>query len=174
MSPAETALQWSPAALASGDDAGANLVVRQASLVAGVHRAGRADNLPDAWGVLVLERVLRARGVDPGRVRGYFGWAMDVRSALDGDGDVDLPVGAPQAGVGGGAWLFTGPLDAGALDDTTGCAAVFSDTSVDAGIGGSVGLVDLDNDGLAEVLTGGAILSGYGGGGVAIYSPEGL
>ena len=57
-SQAAIALEWSPEATGGGDDAGANLVRRQAPLLAGVHRVGRpecdglpgflADSLPDA------------------------------------------------------------------------------------------------------------------------------
>lgn len=76
-----SALEWTPAALAGGDDAGANLVVRQAPFLPGVHRIGRAelgglpgflaDSLPDAWGRLLVDRALRARGFDPRRLRGF-------------------------------------------------------------------------------------------------------
>lgn len=75
-----TALEWTKAALAAGDDAGANRVVRQAPLLGGVHRVGEpdldglpgflADSLPDAWGRLLVDRQLRALGLRPSTLRG--------------------------------------------------------------------------------------------------------
>ena len=70
-----TALEWTPEALRDGDDAGADLVVRQAPCVPGVHVTGKpalhglpgfiADSLPDSWGRLLLDRQLRKLGVEP-------------------------------------------------------------------------------------------------------------
>ncbi len=75
-----SALQWTAAALASGDDAGANLAVRQAPLVAGVHEVGQrglaglpgwlADSLPDSWGRLLIDRQLRALDIEPSALTG--------------------------------------------------------------------------------------------------------
>ncbi len=74
------ALEWTPEALARTEDAGANVAVRQAPSVPGVHRVGRpkldglpgflADSLPDSWGRLLLDRQLRARGIAPRALTG--------------------------------------------------------------------------------------------------------
>lgn len=70
-----SALQWTAEALASGEDAGANLAVRQAPLIAGVHEVGQrglaglpgwlADSLPDSWGRLLIDRQLRSFDIEP-------------------------------------------------------------------------------------------------------------
>ena len=75
-----TALEWTPASLASGDDLGANLAVRQAPHVVGVHVVGErslaglpgflADSLPDSWGRLLLDRRLRQLGYVPSAITG--------------------------------------------------------------------------------------------------------
>ena len=75
-----TAWEWSPASLASGDDAGINVVKRQAPLIPGVHVVGRReleglpgalfDSLPDAWGRLLTDRALRKRGVLSAQLHG--------------------------------------------------------------------------------------------------------
>lgn len=74
------ALEWTEAARAAEDDAGANLVVRQAPFTRGVHRVGRpdldglpgflADSMPDAWGRLLVDRQLRQAGLQPASLRG--------------------------------------------------------------------------------------------------------
>ena len=75
-----TALEWAPEALGSGEETGANLAVRQAPLLPGVHRVGArrpdalpgflADSLPDAWGRLLTDRAARRQGLDPRALRG--------------------------------------------------------------------------------------------------------
>ncbi len=73
--PRGTALEWTAGSLDAREDAGANLVIRQAPHLAGVHRVGVpalgdvpgfiADSLPDAWGRLLVDRRVRQDGVDP-------------------------------------------------------------------------------------------------------------
>lgn len=74
------ALEWTAAALAAGDDAGANLAVRQSPFMPGVHTVGTpslaglpgwlADSLPDSWGRLLTDRQLRVAGIDPATLSG--------------------------------------------------------------------------------------------------------
>jgi len=99
-----TALQWTEAALASLDDAGANRAARQAPLVSGVHRVGsreldglpgfRADSLPDQWGRLLIDRQLRARGIAPRSMTGFD------RLALIGDRGPGALAYEPEVGLG--------------------------------------------------------------------------
>ena len=96
-----TALQWTPEALQSGDDAGANVALRQAPLLAGVHRVGSreldglpgflADSLPDGWGRLLVDRQLRRHGVDGRSLRG-----LDRLAVVGGRGPGALTY-APEA-----------------------------------------------------------------------------
>ena len=76
-----SALEWVPETLAAGDDAGANLAVRQAPFIRGVHFVGKpnldglpgflADSLPDAWGRRLIDRQLRKAGVNPRALTGF-------------------------------------------------------------------------------------------------------
>ena len=106
-----TALEWSADALRVGDDAGANRVVRQAPLLAGVHVTGKsalhglpgflADSLPDSWGRLLLDRQLRKRGVDPATLSGLDRLAVVGRR---GPGALDYgPVPEQPRHLGGGS-----------------------------------------------------------------------
>ena len=75
-----SALEWTPAAIAASEDAGANLAVRQSPLVSGIHDVGQrgfaglpgwlADSLPDSWGRLLVDRQLRKQGVEPSAIGG--------------------------------------------------------------------------------------------------------
>lgn len=104
-----TALEWTPEALRTGEDAGANLVVRQAPAVAGVHRVGArrrfglpgflADSLPDAWGRLLVDRAARRAGLDPARLEGL------ERLLIVGDGGPGALAFAP-------ATVFSGEVGA--------------------------------------------------------------
>ena len=77
----QTALEWTPDALVADEDAGANIAVRQAPLLSGVHLVGKrrvdglpgflADSLPDSWGRLLVDRQLRKRRIAPGSVTGF-------------------------------------------------------------------------------------------------------
>ena len=102
---------------------------------------------------------------------GQFGYSVATGGDVDQDGEPDLLIGAPAAAGIGGAWLYSGPIARGNYDDTT-ATAVFTDAAASAGIGASVGMVDLNGDGLSEVLAGGDGIGGHAGGGVAIFSPE--
>lgn len=76
-----TALEWTSESLSAGDDAGANVCVRQAPFVRGVHLVGTvgldglpgflADSLPDAWGRLLVDRQVRKSGILPQSLRGF-------------------------------------------------------------------------------------------------------
>ncbi len=115
-----TALEWTPEALRTGEDAGANLVVRQAPAVAGVHRVGArrrfglpgflADSLPDAWGRLLVDRAARRAGLDPARLEGL------ERLLIVGDGGPGALAFAPatvfSGEVGGCDAALDGGLDA--------------------------------------------------------------
>jgi len=67
--------------LVADEDAGANIAVRQAPLLSGVHLVGKrrvdglpgflADSLPDSWGRLLVDRQLRKRRIAPGSVTGF-------------------------------------------------------------------------------------------------------
>lgn len=117
-----TALEWTAEALARGEDAGANQVVRQAPLLPGVHVAGGrergdlpgflADSLPDSWGRLLVDRLLRARGVEPASLTGLdrlaivgdrgpgaLGYEPDVPLSRPLDGAVDLDSLAADAEI---------------------------------------------------------------------------
>ena len=104
-----TALEWTAEALAHGEDAGANQVVRQAPLLPGVHVVGGreqgdlpgflADSLPDSWGRLLVDRLLRTRGVVPASLTG-----LD-RLAIVGDRGPGALIYEPEVSL-------TKPLDA--------------------------------------------------------------
>jgi hypothetical protein len=112
-----TALEWTPEALRTGEDAGANLVVRQAPAVAGVHRVGArrrfglpgflADSLPDAWGRLLVDRAARRAGLDPARLEG-----LD-RLLIVGDGGPGALAFAPATVFSGEVGGFDAALDGG-------------------------------------------------------------
>ena len=113
--PQATLLEWTQAALARGDDAGANLAVRQAPFLRGVHVVGKAsrdglpgflaDSLPDSWGRLLVDRQLRSRGVAPQALRG-----LD-RLAIVGARGPGALVYRPEVPVGDGGAAMT-DLDA--------------------------------------------------------------
>ncbi len=75
-----TALEWTERSLATGEDAGANLAVRQAPLAPGVHVVGKrsldglpgflADSLPDSWGRQLVDRQCRRLGLAPAALSG--------------------------------------------------------------------------------------------------------
>ena len=77
----QTALEWTPGALSADEDAGANIAVRQAPLLSGVHVVGKrrvdglpgflADSLPDSWGRMLVDRQLRKHGIVPASVAGF-------------------------------------------------------------------------------------------------------
>lgn len=105
----QTALEWTADALVGNRDAGANLAVRQAPLLPGVHLVGKrrpdglpgflADSLPDSWGRLLVDRQLRKRGVTPGRVTGFDRLAI---VGARGPGALsyapEYPLGPPASG----------------------------------------------------------------------------
>lgn len=61
----------------------------------------------------------------------------------------------------------------GTFADTDATARII-DRHAGAEVGIGLGIVDLDADGCAELLTGGTRLGGFDGGGVSVFSPEGL
>lgn len=144
---AGTALEWSPEALKHHEDAGANLAVRQAPLLPGVHRVGGrrpdalpgflADSLPDAWGRLLTDRAVRRAGLDPRTLRGVD------RLLLVGDDGGGALTFAPAVTVAGehppdaGAGLDLDALSAAAQTTLAGREAELVDQL--ARMGGSAG-----------------------------------
>ena len=111
----KTALEWTRQALADGDDAGANLAVRQSPFLPGVHEVGQAaldglpgwlaDSLPDSWGRMLVDRQLRQANIDPASLSGVDRLAIvgdrgpgaiayrpssSLDVATDNEGGVDL------------------------------------------------------------------------------------
>jgi serine/threonine-protein kinase HipA len=87
-----TAWEWSPEALATGDDVGVNRVTRKVPFMAGVHGVGKReldglpgvlfDSLPDAWGRLLTDRALRKLGVSQRQLHGMDRLAIVVSRRL--------------------------------------------------------------------------------------------
>lgn len=119
--PRGTALEWTAGSLDAREDAGANLVIRQAPHLAGVHRVGVpalgdvpgfiADSLPDAWGRLLVDRRVRQDGIDPRTLS-----SLD-RLAIVGDRGPGALTYEPALG---GAATEGQPLDLDALSDAAG------------------------------------------------------
>ncbi len=86
----------------------------------------------------------------------WLGWALAGPGDVDGDGAVDLLIGAPEDGVVGGdagrAYLLSGPLLGSVVDDVAVRTYV---ASQDDRLGESLdGGDDIDGDGLPDVLLG--------------------
>ncbi len=106
-----------------------------------------------------------------------MGYSLAGGGDLNGDGFADLAIGAPQtdewASEGGAVWVYTSPMATGTFADTDATARII-DRHAGAAVGIGLGIVDLDADGYAELLTGGTRLGGFDGGGVSVFSPEGI
>jgi len=73
---------------------------------------------------------------------------------VNADGIDDLLVGAPGAGVGGGLYLFFGPIADGADLLTTDADWSYTDAQLNAGAGSAVELADVNADGSADIIWG--------------------
>jgi len=84
---------------------------------------------------------------------GRFGAALDASSDLDGDGLVDVVVGAPERDAGhGAAYVLTAPLDVvGSVQDAW---ATFHGDNLGARFGATLASQDVNQDGFADLLIG--------------------
>ena len=130
-------------------------------LVIGAHRADPVamhsgavylvpGPLTESWGSLADHASVR---LDGSSYTDYAGWALAVAD-LDGDGQDDLLVGAPQEDtVGSNAGtvsIFYGPLvDSGMLEDSP--ATIYGESSEDR-LGSDVDVGDINGDGVSDIV----------------------
>lgn len=113
----------------------------------GSGRPGRGRRRLHPHRLIPVQDGRRARGGERGRAGGS-GSAGD----FDNDGDDDLLAGAPKDDAGGassgGAWLFEGPLH------TSDASITLTGAGAGDEAGNTVGALDADGDGFAELVVG--------------------
>ena len=113
---------------------------------------GERDVAVSAWGVatylLSAGGTFELVGTDSQDRLGYAATGDD----LDGDGDVELVVGAPEkGGTVGALYIFDGPVSAGGQPNETGAHAIAGPGNYSR-LGTRATTGDLDNDGVNEII----------------------